>query len=76
MTTSSFTKVFKQLRVKPVKLEKVKKHNAPKKRTCGKALKKCRRCGSNTGHIQKYNLKLCRKCFRDIATSIGFRKYS
>jgi len=76
MTKSSYTKVFKQLKKKPAKLAKLQKHNAPKKRTCGRALKKCRRCGSNSGHIQKYNLKLCRKCFRDIAKSIGFRKYA
>ena len=74
MTTSSHTKVFKQLRKKPAKLAKFKKHNSPKVRTCGKALKKCRRCGSTNGHIQKYGLKLCRRCFRDIALSIGFKK--
>jgi len=76
MTKSTYTKVFKQLKRKPAKLAKFKKHNAPKRRTCGKAIKKCRRCGSNNGYIQKYNLKLCRKCFRDIATKIGFKKYS
>jgi len=76
MTTKSYTKVFKQLKSKPAKLAKVKKHNAPKIRSCGKALSKCRRCGSTRAHIQKYGLKLCRKCFREIATSIGFRKYS
>jgi small subunit ribosomal protein S14 len=76
MTTSSYTKMFKQLKSKPAKLAKYKKHNSPKVRSCGKNLKKCRRCGSKSGHIQRYQLKLCRKCFRDIATSIGFRKYS
>ncbi len=75
MTTKSYTKMFKQLKAKPAKLLKYKKHNSPKLRTCGKNLKKCRRCGSKSGHIQKYNLKLCRKCFRDIATKIGFKKY-
>ena len=76
MTKSTYTKMFKQLKRKPAKLEKLKKHNAPKKRTCGKGIKKCRRCGSNSGYIQKYDLKLCRKCFRNIATNIGFKKYS
>jgi small subunit ribosomal protein S14 len=76
MTTSSYTKVFKQLRKKPAKLAKFKKHNSPKLRTCGNALKKCRRCGSTSGYIQRYGLKLCRRCFRDIALSIGFKKYS
>ena len=76
MTTSDYRKVFKQLKVKPVKLAKYKKHNAPKKRSVGKALHKCRRCGRQGGFIQKYGLNLCRQCFRDIATKIGFKKYN
>ena len=76
MTVSSYKKVFKQLRVKPFKLKKFLKHNAPKKRSCGVSLKKCRRCGRIRGHIDKYGLDLCRQCFRDIATKIGFKKYS
>lgn len=76
MTVSSHKKVFKQLRVKPFKLKKFLKHNSPKKRSCGISLKKCRRCGRQGGHINKYGLNLCRQCFRDIATKIGFKKYS
>jgi len=76
MTTSDYRKVFKQLKAKPVKLKKYLKHNAPKKRSCGKNLKKCRRCGRTGGHIDKYGLDLCRQCFREIATKIGFKKYS
>ncbi|MCK4522216.1 MAG: 30S ribosomal protein S14 [Nanoarchaeota archaeon] len=52
------------------------KHNAPKKRSCGIALKKCRRCGRVRGHISKYGLDLCRQCFREIAKDIGFKKFS
>ena len=76
MTTSDHKKVFKQLKVKPAKLSKYVKHNAPKKRSTGFGLKKCRRCGRMRAHIGKYGLKLCRQCFREIATSIGFKKYS
>ena len=76
MTTSDYQKVFKQLENKPAKLEKYKKHNAPKKRSCGKSIKKCSRCGRNGAHISSYGLNLCRQCFRDIATRIGFKKYS
>jgi len=76
MTTSDFRKVFKQLKVKPAKLEKYIKHNSPKKRSTGFNLKKCRRCGRMGGHIGKYGLDLCRHCFREIATKIGFKKYS
>lgn len=75
MTYSNYKKVFKQLKVKPPKLKKYIKHNSPKKRTCGVALKRCKRCGRIRGHIQKYGLGLCRQCFREVATSIGFKKF-
>ena len=76
MTTSDHKKVFKQLKAKPVLLKKFLKHNAPKERSCGTNLKKCSRCGRTRGHIKKYGLDLCRQCFREIATKIGFKKYS
>jgi small subunit ribosomal protein S14 len=76
MTTSDYRKVFKQLKVKPAKLAKYIKHNAPKKRTTGVNLKFCRRCGRRRGHVSKYGLNLCRQCLRQIATKIGFKKYS
>ena len=75
MTTSSHTKAFKQLKAKPAKLAKFIKHNSPKKRTCGRGRKRCRRCGRQGAHVGKYGLSLCRTCFREIATSIGFKKY-
>lgn len=77
MTYSSHTKVFKQLKSKPVKLKKFLKHNAPKERKFGYSIKRCRRCGRmGRGHISKYGIQLCRQCFREIATKIGFKKYS
>ncbi|MBS3171187.1 30S ribosomal protein S14 [Candidatus Woesearchaeota archaeon] len=76
MTTSNYKKVFKQLKNKPAKLNKFIKHNAPKKRTVGEMLHKCRRCGRTGAHISKYGLNLCRQCFREIARDIGFKKYS
>ncbi len=75
MSYSNYKKVFKQLKAKPIKLKKYIKHNAPKERSCGKSLKKCSRCGRVGGHIKKYGLNLCRQCFRDIASKIGFKKY-
>jgi small subunit ribosomal protein S14 len=42
----------------------------------GKANHVCRRCGSTRGVIRKYGLYYCRKCFREVAESIGFKKYS
>ena len=76
MTASDHKKVYKQLKAKPAKLKKFIKHNAPKERSCGRNLKRCSRCGRRRGHIDKYGLDLCRQCFRDIATKIGFKKYS
>lgn len=76
MSYSDFSKGFKQLRVKPHVLKKYIKHNSPKERTCGVSLKKCKRCGRIRGHISKYGLNLCRQCFREIATQIGFKKFS
>jgi len=76
MTTSSYKKAFKQLKAKPVKLRKYIKFNSPKERSCGKNTKSCRRCGRKGAHIDKYGLDLCRQCFRETATKIGFKQYS
>lgn len=76
MTTSNHKKVYKQLKVKQPVLKKYIKHNSPKDRSCGKMLKKCIRCGRTGAHVSKYGLELCRHCFREIATKIGFKKYN
>lgn len=76
MTASNHNKVYKQLKGKPAKLKKYIKHNAPKERDFGKSSKRCRICGRHSAHISKYNLQLCRACFREVATKIGFKKYN
>ena len=76
MSYSSYTKVFKQLKVKPDVLKKFLKHNSPKQRSCGENLRRCTRCGRSGAHIRSYGLHLCRQCFREIADKIGFKKYS
>lgn len=76
MTTKNWKKAFQQLKVKQTVLKKYIKHNAPKKRTTGMGLKRCRRCGRFGGHISRYSLDLCRCCFRETATQIGFKKYT
>jgi len=43
--------MIKQLKANPVKLQKYLKHSAPKKRSCGEMLRKCRRCGRTGGQI-------------------------
>ncbi|RMF55293.1 30S ribosomal protein S14 [Candidatus Woesearchaeota archaeon] len=76
MTYSEHTKALKQIGKKPAKIKRFKKYNVPKDRKEGISTKRCRRCGRIRGHIQKYGLNLCRQCFREIASKIGFKKYS
>lgn len=76
MTTSDYRKVLKVLKSKPAKYKKFLKHNAPRERAFGISTKRCERCGRIRGHIDKYGLNLCRQCFREIATKIGFKKYN
>ena len=40
----------------------------------GRGSRWCKRCGDYTAVIQKYDLSICRRCFREVATSLGFRK--
>lgn len=41
----------------------------------GKGKRVCRNCGNSRALIRKYGLLVCRRCFREMAESIGFRKY-
>ncbi|RHY30627.1 hypothetical protein DYB32_006821 [Aphanomyces invadans] len=45
-------------------------------RTYGKDSKRCRACATTRGVISKYGLDMCRRCFRERATQIGFVKVS
>ncbi|AJF62547.1 MAG: SSU ribosomal protein S14P [archaeon GW2011_AR20] len=76
MSYSNWEKALKQLEVKPSKLKKFVKHNSPKNRTFGIAVRRCMLCGRIGGHIRSYNLHLCRQCFRLNAKKMGFKKYS
>jgi len=40
-----------------------------------KQARMCRQCKCKDGLIRKYNLYLCRKCFKESAEKLGFRKY-
>ncbi len=37
---------------------------------------RCRVCGNQCALIRKYNLHMCRQCFRERAEDIGFIKYN
>lgn len=76
MTTADYRKTMYQLKGKPAKNAKYIKHNFPKKRTCGLDNFHCIRCHRTGAHIKKYGLHICRQCFREVATNIGFKKYS
>ena len=39
-------------------------------------LRECQRCGRKQGLVGKYNIWLCRQCFREVSRSMGFKKYS
>jgi len=79
MTQSNWKKIYNMLRKsKPVIAAKFLKHSKPKERTTGIAQEKyrCERCGRIGARVGQYNLNFCRQCFREIATDIGFKKYS
>jgi small subunit ribosomal protein S14 len=40
----------------------------------GRGSRWCKRCGDYTAVIQKYDLFVCRRCFREVAVYLGFRK--
>ena len=52
------------------KTRQVSKNDKMKKRDSS-----CKMCGSRKGVISKYNLNICRRCFKDNAERIGFHKY-
>ena len=41
----------------------------------GRGNRMCRFCGTARGLIRSYRLFVCRRCFRETAEQIGFRKY-
>ncbi|OZJ04960.1 hypothetical protein BZG36_01753 [Bifiguratus adelaidae] len=45
-------------------------------RKFGKGSRQCRVCAHQAGLIRKYNLDICRQCFREYHADIGFQKNS
>ncbi len=41
----------------------------------GRGIRKCRMCGNSRGVIRAHHLNMCRRCFREVARQIGFKKY-
>ena len=40
-----------------------------------KKKRRCRVCNTRAAVIRKYNIYVCRRCFRDIAEKLGFKKF-
>lgn len=55
---------------------RVTKKKSKKARKFGKGSRPCRRCGQYGPVIRTYGLDLCRQCFRELARSLGFKKYA
>lgn len=47
---------------------------AKKVRSHGKGTRQCRRCNTYRGIIRRADLMICRRCMREIASSLGFKK--
>ncbi|HLC50988.1 MAG TPA: 30S ribosomal protein S14 [archaeon] len=45
-------------------------------RKFGKGAYLCKRCGRTGAIIRKYRLNYCRQCWREVASQLGFKKYS
>ncbi len=46
-----------------------------KERHFGRGAKACRRCGTHRGMISRAGLNICRRCMREIAKDLGFKKF-
>lgn len=44
-------------------------------RKYGKGSRRCLRCGTHVAVIQARGIMLCRRCFREVAEELGFKKY-
>ena len=44
-------------------------------KTMNRKPKECKMCGSQKAFVGKYNLNLCKRCFKQNAERLGFKKY-
>ena len=75
MTASSWIKTFKQVKHKKADKQRQLKHNKPNHPKFGRGSKRCKICLRYGAHIRKYGLNVCRQCFREIASDLGFKKF-
>ncbi len=56
-------------------MTKDKKKKRERSTLRGKGDRLCRICGCKSGLIRSYGLNICRRCFREAASQLGFKKY-
>ena len=77
ISLGEYKKSLKNIEHKKPKVARFMKHNVPKDRVNGLGNSICRKCGKKgMGVINKYGLSYCRRCFRDTAKALGFKKYN
>ncbi|WP_342766584.1 30S ribosomal protein S14 [Candidatus Borrarchaeum sp.] len=47
----------------------------PERAKFGKGSRRCRRCGTHRGLIRSHGINICRRCFREVADKLGFKKF-
>ncbi|PIO76633.1 ribosomal protein S14p/S29e [Teladorsagia circumcincta] len=58
-----------------LKQEQLNSHDSPNWSHHDELDNKCRVCSNHHGLIRKYGLDMCRRCFREYAKDIGFKKF-
>jgi small subunit ribosomal protein S14 len=53
-----------------------KKERVKRRKKMGKGSRNCVRGDTHRAIIRSYGLNMCRRCFRETAEKLGFRKYS
>jgi small subunit ribosomal protein S14 len=48
--------------------------NRKQSKPFGRGANECKMCGRKQGLVSRYNIMLCRQCFREWASKIGFKK--
>ena len=47
----------------------------PENKYKGKGTRRCRICGASRALIREHGLYVCKRCFREVAKDLNFKKY-
>ncbi|MEM2142353.1 MAG: 30S ribosomal protein S14 [Candidatus Thorarchaeota archaeon] len=53
-----------------------REQKSKKRKMYGKGSRVCVRCGTHQAIIRSHGLNMCRRCFRETASRMGFKKYN